>query len=252
MIFVDDSPLELAEVAAAFPEITCIPFPKNDPASGLALLRRLRDLCGKEEISSDDSLRLESLRQGAEFRRRSSAAASPETFFAGMEAAITIDFPGASANDDARALELVNKTNQFNTNGVRLTAAEWHRRAHDPGAFTLGFSYQDKFGPLGKIAVMQGRVESSIARVDAWVMSCRAFARRIEFQSLKFLFENYAVREIVIPFTPTPKNQPVRDFLTALCGPHADGAFRLTSAQFAENCPALYHHVLVESIAHNG
>ena len=249
VIFVDDSPLELAEVAAVFPSVTCIPFPKNDPAAGIAMLRRLRDLCGKEEVSADDSLRLDSIRQGAEFRRQSETGASPETFFAEMDATVTVDPAASMGACDTRALELVNKTNQFNINGIRFTASDWQRRSSAPGAFALVFSYRDKFGPLGKIAVMQGRLESGKATIETWVMSCRAFARRIEYQCLKIVFESYGVREMVIPFVPTPKNEPARDFLTGLCGPPPGGAFHLTASQFAEKCPALYHHVLVPATA---
>src|SRR5208283_1540230 len=58
VIFVDDSPMELAEVAAAHPGIECVLFPKNDYAAGLTMLRHLRDRCGKERVSKDDALRL--------------------------------------------------------------------------------------------------------------------------------------------------------------------------------------------------
>ncbi len=76
VIFVDDSPMELAEVAAAHPGIECVLFPKNDYAAGLAMLRHLRDRCGKERVSKDDALRLESIRQSAAFREQSSGRRS--------------------------------------------------------------------------------------------------------------------------------------------------------------------------------
>ena len=69
VIFVDDSPMELAEVAAQHPGIECVLFPKDDPVACLQMLRRLRDLCGKDKVSSDDLLRLASIRQGAAFRQ---------------------------------------------------------------------------------------------------------------------------------------------------------------------------------------
>ena len=69
VIFVDDSPMELAEVAAQHPGIECVLFPKQDPVACLQMLRRLRDLCGKDKVSSDDLLRLASIRQGAAFRQ---------------------------------------------------------------------------------------------------------------------------------------------------------------------------------------
>ncbi len=80
VIFVDDSPMELAEVAAAHPGIECVLFPKNDYPAALAMLRQLRDRCGKEKVSKDDGLRLESIRQGAAFRAQASGEAAPEAF----------------------------------------------------------------------------------------------------------------------------------------------------------------------------
>src|SRR5579884_578668 len=78
VVFVDDSPMELAEVAAAHPGIECVLFPKDDYNACLAMMRRLRDMCGKERVSQDDAMRLESLRQSAVFREQASGGATPE------------------------------------------------------------------------------------------------------------------------------------------------------------------------------
>ena len=79
------------------------------------------------------------------------------------------------AAGDARAFELVNKTNQFNLNGKRLSESEFQTALNRPGAVSLVVSYQDKYGPLGKIAVALGEVAGSVLKLDTWVMSCRAF-----------------------------------------------------------------------------
>ena len=50
----------------------------------------------------------------------------------------------------------MNKTNQFNLNGVRYTEAEWKSLSRRPGAFLATVSYEDRFGPLGRIAVLGG------------------------------------------------------------------------------------------------
>ena len=57
---------------------------------------------------------------------------------------------------DRRAFELINKTNQFNLNGRRFSESEWLSFIQDPAAFLLTASYEDKYGPLGKIAVSWG------------------------------------------------------------------------------------------------
>ena len=240
VIFVDDSPMELAEVAAAHPGIECVLFPKNDIGAGLAMLRRLRDLCGKERVSADDALRLESIRRASAFREQATDGAAPESFLAQAEATLTFDFGSA---DKPRVLELVNKTNQFNLNGRRFTDAEWRRLASQPEAIVVAVSYEDKFGPLGTIGVVAGAIDGKCLAVESWVMSCRAFARRIEHQTLKMLFENTGVDEVRFDFLATAKNGPLQDFIAAIIGDRPTTEFRVSRDQFDRSCPALYHKV---------
>ena len=240
VIFVDDSPMELAEVAAAHPGIECVLFPKDDYAAGLAMLRHLRDRCGKERVSQDDALRLESIRQGAAFREQTSGGAAPDSFLQQINAVTTFDF---AAGHEPRVFELVNKTNQFNLNGRRYTDADWHKLLAAPGAVLVAIRYEDKFGPLGTIAVLAGFVEGDCLNVEAWVMSCRAFARRIEHQTLRTLFDNSGVGEMRFTFAPTSKNGPTRDFFSNLLGEEPQSEFRLTRSEFEQKCPALYHEV---------
>ena len=241
VIFVDDSPMELAEVAAAHPGIECLLFPKNDHKAFLAMLRHLRDRCGKERVSKDDALRLESLRQGAAFREQASGGATPEEFLRQIGAVATFDFAAAS---EPRVLELVNKTNQFNLNGKRFTQAEWQKLVSGDEAVLAAVAYEDKFGPLGTIAAVAGRLdgEQTLA-IETWVMSCRAFARRIEHQTLKVLFETTGAREIEFRFAPTAKNGPLREFFASLLGEEPQVEFHLTREQFEAKCPPLYHEV---------
>ena len=85
-------------------------------------------------------------------------------------------------------LELVNKTNQFNLNGARYTQPDWQKLLSAPGAVLVAVSYEDKFGPLGTIAAIAGQADGKRLTIDSWVMSCRAFARRIEHQTLRTIF----------------------------------------------------------------
>ncbi len=240
VIIVDDSPMELAEVVAAHPGIECVLFPKDDYNACLAMMRRLRDRCGKEHVSADDAVRLDSIRKSAAFREHSSGGAAPESFLQQIGAVVTFDF---TAGDQPRVLELVNKTNQFNLNGRRCTEADWRKSLANSGALCVAVSYEDKFGPLGTIAVVAGRLLDGTLEVDTWVMSCRAFARRIEHQTLKMLFETTGAGEIALEFMPTAKNGPLRDFFGSMIGEQPQAEFRLTRAQFEAKCPALYHEV---------
>ena len=241
VVFVDDSPMELAEVAAAHPGIETVLYPRDNVAQGLAMLRHLRDLCGKDRLSQDDKIRSASLRQGAAFREQAAASESaPESFLQQLNSVLTFDL---HCVDSPRVFELVNKTNQFNLNGVRYTEAEWRRLVTTRNAVLMSVAYEDKFGPLGTIAVLQANLEASRAVVNAWVMSCRAFARRIEYAMLHKLFGLNGVDEVEFCFLATPRNGPLQDCLAAILGSKPKGQVIVNRTQFEQNCPPLRHEV---------
>jgi HAD superfamily phosphatase (TIGR01681 family) len=251
VVFVDDSEMELAEVRNAFPAITCLHFPAKKPSAAVSLFERLRDLFGKPEVNREDGLRLASIEAGEAFRRSAmiSGGGSAEgagflrslhdlfsaigssynsgtdpAFLRGLQGCVTFDRRKNPAN--RRLLELVNKTNQFNLNGGRVSESEWLRLLADPDAFAIGISYEDKFGPLGTIGVVAGKRTGADLEVTTWVMSCRAFSRRIEHHTLSCLFETAGVGNIRLAFRATERNPPLREFLTSL-GLNAEGEVEL-------------------------
>ncbi|HTQ58921.1 MAG TPA: HAD-IIIC family phosphatase [Candidatus Solibacter sp.] len=242
VVFIDDSPMEVAEVKNAFPRMECIVFPKTDHQAVWQLLRRLRDLFGKTFISEEDAIRLKSIR-GAEALRESGglAGASLDDFLESAGALMRFNFEKDAS--DHRAFELINKTNQFNLNGKRLAEAAWIAYLNDPAGFLMTVSYEDKYGPLGKIAVLLGRVNESAIRIDFWVMSCRAFSRRIEHQSLKKLFEKFGAEEISFDYQATPRNGPLQEFLSGLGELTVTSELRLSREVFEERSPSLFHRV---------
>lgn len=239
VVFVDDNRMELEEVRARFPDMECILFPKSDYAAGLKLLHRLRDLFGKPRLAEEDAYRLESIKQNQHVADSMRNGDMAERFLAAAEASMGLEFnPPAT---DKRVVELVNKTNQFNLNGVRYTEAEWQQGLNDPDCFVAVVSYRDKFGPLGKIAVLRGARTQARVRIDTWVMSCRAFSRRIEYQCLSQLFQRFGADEVIFNFMSTPKNGPMREFLSAVVG---EPGLALTRQAFAAKCPKLYQKVV--------
>jgi|SRR5579872_5840335 len=249
VVFVDDSPLELAEVAAAHPGIECIQFLAKDHSSTLSSLRRIRDMFGKSSSSDEDSLRLESIRQNAQFQVAATEACS-EIFLRDLNATIQIEYDGGLG--DTRALELVNKTNQFNLNGVRYSQSDWAAELSLPGASLMTVSYEDKFGKLGKVSAILGRLENDTFRLKVWAMSCRAFARRIEFLSMQKCFDRYSC-PISFDFELTSRNRPFQEFLGSLLGQTGEGPLLLTREQFDKVCPPLYQIVKeTRSVSING
>jgi len=243
-VFVDDNPAEIAEVQAAFPDLTCKLFPKNDPAKVLALLEEVRDLLGKPVISKEDSLRTRSIRNAGAWRRaRVTPASASDEFLQSAESRIWLEC--SRATDDPRAFELINKTNQFNLNGQRFTESEWRHFLADPEAFLLTAAYEDKYGALGKIAVMLGTRHADSVHIQAWVMSCRAFARRIEYQCMQYLFDEFGAERVTFEYAATPRNGPLQEFLKSLVGGSLKTPVFLTKEMHSARSISLFHQVEV-------
>ena len=246
VVFVDDSASEIAEVKAAYPDMECIGFDAQNYTEIHSLLYRLRDLFAKQTITEEDGLRRESLRASGISLGGQQASASHESFLRDAEAQITLDFNAAATNP--RSLELVNKTNQFNLNGIRYTESEWQKKLALPGSFFVTASYRDKYGLLGVIAVLMGQISKdqandAVLTVNTWVMSCRAFGRRIEYQCLTGILDRFPQREVVLEFSPTSRNHYLAEFFESILGQRPEGQFAISRAAFLDKCPKLYHQV---------
>ena len=243
VVFIDDSPMEVAEVHAAFPQMECVAFPKTDCEAFWCFLTGLRDRFGKSTVSTEDEIRLQNTRTTAAFRDSLQAPElNADDFLRNAEA--TISFSLKHDVRDSRAFELINKTNQFNLNGRRINESEWLNLLREPSAFLLTASYEDKFGPLGKITVIVGKSVGSKLRVDSWVMSCRAFSRRIEHHCLSHLFEKTGAAEITFDYMATPRNGPIQSFLTELLREPPSPNCSLGRPSFNARVPALFHRIV--------
>ena len=249
VVFVDDSPMDLAEVKAAHPGVECLRFPRENPQAAYELLERLRDLFGKGQISHEDSLRAASTRSNATVQHgvNQSSPGASEEFVRQIGGKLT--FSLQKQPFDSRAFELVSKTNQFNLNGRRFQETEWQEWLKAKDTVMVAASYQDKYGPLGKIAVIAGDLSNSDSSgkrklcVRTWVMSCRAFSRLIEYECLQWLFSKLDVEEIEFDFLPTARNAPIQTFLQRVRSAPAAPGCRLLRSQFVETCPTLHHAV---------
>ncbi|NWF83039.1 MAG: HAD-IIIC family phosphatase [Bryobacteraceae bacterium] len=239
-VFIDDNPLELEEVQRAHPGIECRLFPRSSPEGVWKLCHDLRDLCGRPVLSPEDELRAASLRQSADWRRAASGGSAEEDLLAGVNG--TVVFSWLKDPSDPRPLELINKTNQFNLNGRRWTEGDWLAWLRDPLSRLLVVSYRDKFGPLGKIAVAALRAVGGALTVESWVMSCRAFSRRIEHHTLKEILDATSAASLRLNYSPTSRNSPLREFLSGFAElPDSEGTVTIEARRFRELCPPLYH-----------
>ena len=242
VVFIDDNPMELEEVHQAFPGITPLLFRKKDPNAVWDLLGTLRDLFGRPVLTDEDRLRAASIRAGAIMKESAGEDSGSPEFLRSLDGTVTLTWQVAPS--DTRPLELINKTNQFNLNGQRIAEGEWQQILQNPRTVLVVVSYADKFGPLGKIAVAVGTQENGVLHLTHWVMSCRAFSRKLEYHTLDGLFRTTGAPEIVFDVHATPKNSPLQEFLQAAgITPGEDGVWRLSRHTFESQARDLPHSV---------
>jgi HAD superfamily phosphatase (TIGR01681 family) len=228
VVFVDDSPLEIAEVQAAFPEIECVLFPHGQPDALMSVLALLRRRFGRSRIGREDVLRADSIRAGAAVRAAGTAGPAADSFLKSLAGRVTIT---PEDGRDLRPVEL-------------LTEAAWRVGVGRAGGFALSASYRDKLGALGKIATIAGRRVGTRLEVDHWVMSCRAFSRRIEHHCLRYLFDHFRVEEVVLHYAATARNGVLRDFLEEVTGAAPEsGPLAVPRVALHDRLPPLLHAV---------
>ena len=126
-------------------------------------------------------------------------------------------------------VQLIDKTKQFNLNGRRYTDEEVGKIV-DAGGRLLGVTLSDRTGSHGEILAC---LIGADGVVQALVMSCRVFQRRVEYAFLAWLgAQPNPPRGLA--WAGTPRNAPLREFLSEVAGPlNGDGVVPLDATGLA-------------------
>lgn len=169
--FVDNDELELAEVAAAVPEVACY------PARRVAELASLPEF--RPEVVTADAAQRRTMYQAERARNRAQEQfeGPPADFLAGLDLRMTVRTAGDE--DLARAHELTVRTHQLNTTGVTFDEAELRALAKSPDHEVLVASLTDRFGRYGTIGLAVTEVDADRAVLHLLLMSCRVMSRGV-------------------------------------------------------------------------
>lgn len=203
MIFIDDNPVELAEVAAQFPALRGRQFDIREAADALGWLEELPDI-GTWSPSAEDLAKSEQYRQEANRKESAASAASLEDYIASL--GIVVEAGVNRADHVKRIAQLTNKTNQFNLTTRRYSESEILAAMEQGQVFD--FRVRDRFGDMGIIAIAVVRD----GEIEAFLMSCRALGRKIEDDIVKYVLMKAPDGRLNATFIPTGKNPMVEDF----------------------------------------
>lgn len=235
-LFVDDNPVEREQVAAAFPGISVIKGPISTWKRSLLWSAELQT----PFITAESLTRTESTQKMIQ-RESLQAEMSHEEFLSHLNVKVEID-PISDVEDKkfARAFELLNKTNQFNTTGKRWTKIDF-LEFFSSGGTLYAATVSDRLSDYGLTALLIANRQFC----HQLVMSCRVFGLRVEHELFDhFLGRAPAGESPKIAFKPTGKNGPSAKFLTsigvALAGSEGDEIeFHFVPSKSMTNPPQL-------------
>jgi FkbH-like protein len=226
-VFVDDNPVELAEVARELPLVRRVPFPDRDDD----LPRFLAELTAhfpRTGVTAEDRERTALYRRRLEGMVPAGVAGADLTdFLRGLEMALTLR--DCTNGDRARAVQLINKTNQFNINGRRIADEDVGKILAAGGKLYTAL-LEDRTGSHGEILACLIDADGVIRSL---VMSCRVFQRRVEYAFFTWL-AGRSMRADRLQFAATDRNEPLRTFLEspAFSPPDENGVVQFDSARF--------------------
>jgi FkbH-like protein len=218
LVFVDDNPVERARVRQSLPMVA-VPEMPDDPAH---YVRCLADAGYFEAVAftADDRSRAEQYAANAEREALLETAESMDDFLRGLK--MTAVYGPFTAVDHARVVQLINKTNQFNTTTRRYAGDEIARIMDEPDAVTLQFRLLDRVGDNGLVSTMilrPARADDEVLEIENWVMSCRVFGRELEFEAMNIAVDaarERGARALVADYIPTAKNDVISKLYPSL------------------------------------
>lgn len=218
LVFVDDSPAERARVRESLPMVA-VPELPDDPAQYVHCLAN-SGYFEAVSFTTDDRQRAEQYAANTQREALLETSESADDFLRSLR--MSVAFGPVTSVDLLRAAQLINKTNQFNPTTRRWSAEELATISAAPDAMTLQFRLVDRFGDNGLVSVLifrQHPEQSGVMEIDTWVMSCRVFARELEFEAMNIAVDaarRRGVRALRASYVPTQKNGVIRDLYSNL------------------------------------
>ena len=208
-VFMDDNPLECAQMRAELPAVVTLQVPAEDQI--VAWLEHVWNF-DKLATTEEDAKRTQMYRENAARRSLESNASDIGEFLAALN--LQVDIATPTDDEWARVEQLTQRTNQFNFSTRRRSAAEL-KALQAQGAQVLRLRVQDRFGDYGLVGVMIALTRGTALAVDTFLLSCRVLGRGVEHAMLRSLGERASalgLASVDLELISSARNEPARAF----------------------------------------
>jgi len=214
-VFIDDSPIECAEVRNNAPEVLTIQLPEEG-----FNIKQLQNswIFDRLRITQEDREKTEKYREEAVRSSFRSSVKTYKEFIKGLNLQIEIiPFQGENI---PRISQLTYKTNQFNFTGLKKSEIEIKNISEDKNFECFQVSLSDRFGDYGLIGVIIVN-KSTGYDVETFLLSCRVLGKGVEHSLISFLGERAKLNNsgfLSVNIRRTAKNIPAENFMVSNFG----------------------------------
>jgi FkbH-like protein len=231
-VFIDDRPDEREMVRLSIPGITCLDA--TDASTWVQLDWWARAL-GEQREEDRTQMYLQRRERQAHLDRQAEELDQAELL---VGLGLRVEVRQAEPAKLARAAELINRTNQFNTCGSRVSLQELAKWADSSKYKILVVEAADKFGTMGMVSVMVLDKKGETFEVPIWVLSCRVFGFGIETVVLNAVSRMAAASgasSIRGLMKETASNQPCRNVYRDFGFDLVDDAWEIAASKTKED-----------------
>jgi FkbH-like protein len=183
-MFIDDNPVEREAVKLNLPMVKVLDLPQDVTAYTDTFLDS--PFIQSVRIGEEDRKRVASYKARKKINLERSSAASIENFLAGLDMQLFVQ--KLDGSNLARAAQLCQKTNQFNTTTRRHSARDL-LQMQEQGVDVAVIGLQDKFTKLENIGLLilkPDMNDNQLGHVDLLLLSCRILGRTVEQAVVKW------------------------------------------------------------------
>jgi FkbH-like protein len=218
-IFIDDNPVECAEVRSVCPEVLTLQIP--EPGAGFKSFFRHIWAFDHLTVTQEDLQRSEFYRSSHQRDDLLKSSASFSAFIAKLQLEISIT--EINSFQIARVSQLTHRVNQFNLSAVRRSEGDIESLCRSDQINCYSTTVSDRFGDYGLVGAVIVRITADVLDVDTFLLSCRSLGKGVEHRMLAYLgalAQNRGQKTVRLHYTPTPRNQPIHRFLNGLSQAH--------------------------------
>ncbi len=211
-VFVDDNEAERAAMEIHLPEVAVAEFPSDISMLAETMRQIYEQYFWSWKLTDEDKEKTRQYREEKQRQDDKKAAVSYEDYLKSLKTRIRLTEVKPELME--RAVQLMNKTNQFNVCTLRMDELQLEEYLSKKQGHLLMAEVSDKYGNSGWVGEFLYHVEGETVVVDNFLMSCRVMGRQIEDAILRAILEKLSGQgctKVAASYHKTAKNKPVEE-----------------------------------------